>query len=99
MYLLEGQARFLSLTQLNQDWRGLRVELCPEELEQIHYWNPQTVGSSIPMRKPVFAENERVYIWMCNKRDGQIGRPFCISGAEKARNKPPVKLGVDKNDL
>ena len=43
----EGQVRFLSLAELNQDWRGLCVELCPEELEQIHYWNPQTVGEII----------------------------------------------------
>ena len=45
--LPEGQVRFLSLTQLNQDWHGLCVELCPEEMEQIHYWNPQTVGEII----------------------------------------------------
>lgn len=42
--LPEGQVRFLSLAELNQDWHGLCVELRPEELEQIHYWNPQTVG-------------------------------------------------------
>lgn len=45
--LPEGQVRFLSLTQLNQDWRGLYGELGPEELEQIRYWNPQTVGEII----------------------------------------------------
>lgn len=36
--------RFLSPSGLNQDWRGLCGELSPEELEQIHYWNAQTVG-------------------------------------------------------
>lgn len=45
--LPEGQVRFLSLAELNQDWHGLCVELGPEELEQIHYWNPQTVGEII----------------------------------------------------
>ena len=45
--LPEGQVHFPSLTQLNQDWRGLCGELGPEELEQIHYWNPQTVGEII----------------------------------------------------
>lgn len=43
----EGQVRFLSLAELNQDWRGLCGELGPEEMEQIHYWNPQTVGEII----------------------------------------------------
>lgn len=33
--------RFLSLSELNH---GLCQELGPEELEQIRYWNPQTVG-------------------------------------------------------
>lgn len=42
--LPEGPMRFLGPSELNQDWRGLSGELCPEELEQIHYWNPQTVG-------------------------------------------------------
>ena len=44
LQLPEGQVNFLSLTQLNQDWHDLCQELGPEELEQIHYWNPQTVG-------------------------------------------------------
>lgn len=45
--LPKGQVRFLSLTELDQDWRGLCQELGPEELEQIRYWNPQTVGEII----------------------------------------------------
>ena len=45
--LQEGQVRFLSLTELNQDWRGLCQELSPEEWEQIRYWQPQTVGEII----------------------------------------------------
>lgn len=47
LQLPEGQVCFLSLAELNQDWRGLCGELGPEELEQIHYWNPQTVGEII----------------------------------------------------
>ena len=47
LQLPEGQVHFLSLTQLNQDWRGLCQELGPEELEQIRYWNPHTVGEII----------------------------------------------------
>lgn len=42
--LPEEAVCFLSLAELNQDWHGLCGELSPEELEQIHYWNPQTVG-------------------------------------------------------
>lgn len=45
--LPEGQVRFLSLAELNQDWRGLCEKLNPEELEQIHYWKPQTIGEII----------------------------------------------------
>lgn len=45
--LPEGQVRFLSLAELNQDWRSLCQELGPEELEQIRYWNPHTVGEII----------------------------------------------------
>ena len=45
--LPEGTVRFLSPAELNQDWRGLCSELSPEELEQIRYWNPQTVGEII----------------------------------------------------
>lgn len=45
--LPEEAVRFLSLAELNQDWRNLCGELSPEELEQIHYWNPQTVGEII----------------------------------------------------
>lgn len=45
--LPEGQVYFLSPDELNQDWRGLCEELSPEEQEQIHYWNPQTVGEII----------------------------------------------------
>ena len=47
LQLPEGQVRFLSLAELNQDWRGLCQELGPEELEQIRYWNPHTVGEII----------------------------------------------------
>ena len=47
LQLPEGQVYFLSPDELNQDWRGLCRELSPEEQEQIHYWNPQTVGEII----------------------------------------------------
>ena len=47
LHLPEGTVRFLSPAELNQDWRGLCSELSPEELEQIRYWNPQTVGEII----------------------------------------------------
>lgn len=47
LQLPEGTVRFLSLFELNQDWHGLCEDLSPEELEQIHYWNPQTVGEII----------------------------------------------------
>ena len=43
----EIPVRFLSIAELNQDWRGLCGELGSEELEQIRYWNPQTVGEII----------------------------------------------------
>ena len=42
----ESPVQFLSFDKLNQDWHSLRGELSPEELEQIHYWEPQTVGRS-----------------------------------------------------
>ena len=45
--LSDGPVRFLSPDELNQDWRGLCGELSPEELEQIRYWKPQTVGEII----------------------------------------------------
>lgn len=47
LWLPEGSVRFLSPDELNRDWRGLCGELSPEELEQIRYWNPQTVGEII----------------------------------------------------
>ena len=47
LQLPEGPMRFLSPSELNQDWRGLCGKLSPEELEQIRYWNPQTVGEII----------------------------------------------------
>lgn len=47
LQLPEGPMRFLSPSELNQDWRGLCGELSPEELEQIHYWSPQTVGEIV----------------------------------------------------
>ena len=47
LQLPEGLVRFLSLSELNQDWRGLCGELSPEELEQISYWSPQTVGEIV----------------------------------------------------
>ena len=47
LQLSEDPARFLSLAELNQDWSGLCGELSPEELEQIRYWNPQTVGEIV----------------------------------------------------
>ena len=40
--LPESPVQFLRFDELNQDWRSLRGELSPEELEQIRYWNPQT---------------------------------------------------------
>ena len=45
--LPEERVRFLGLAELNQSWSGLCGELAPEELEQIRYWNPQTVGEII----------------------------------------------------
>ena len=47
LQLPEIPVRFLSIAELNQDWRGLCGELGSEELEQIRYWNPQTVGEII----------------------------------------------------
>ena len=45
--LPESPVQFLRFDELNQDWRSLRGELSPEELEQIRYWNPQTAGEII----------------------------------------------------
>ena len=45
--LPESPVQFPRFDELNQDWRSLRGELSPEELEQIRYWNPQTVGEII----------------------------------------------------
>mgnify|MGYP000463521491 FL=1 len=45
--LSESPVQFLRFDELNQDWRSLRGELSPEELEQIRYWDPQTVGEIV----------------------------------------------------
>ena len=45
--LPEGTVRFLSLAELNQNWRGLCGERNQGELEQSRYWNAQTVGAII----------------------------------------------------
>lgn len=45
--LPEGSEDFLSPTELEQDWHDLCRELGPEELEQIRYWRPRTVGEII----------------------------------------------------
>ena len=47
LQLPEGSVRFLSPSELTRDWHDLCGELSPEELEQIRYWNPQTVGEII----------------------------------------------------
>ena len=47
LQLPESPVQFLSFDKLNQDWHSLCGELSPEELEQIHYWNPQTVGEIV----------------------------------------------------
>ena len=47
LQLPEGSVRFLSPSELTRDWHDLRGELSSEELEQIHYWNPQTVGEIV----------------------------------------------------
>ena len=47
LQLSDDPVRVLSPNELNQDWHGLCGELSPEELEQIHYWNPQTVGEIV----------------------------------------------------
>ena len=47
LQLPEDSVRFLSPAELNQDWRGLCGELSSEELEQVNYWKPQTVGEII----------------------------------------------------
>ena len=43
----ESPVRFLNLAELNQSWCGLCGGLAPEDLEQIRYWNPQTVGEIV----------------------------------------------------
>ena len=43
----ESPVRFLNLAELNQSWCGLCGGLAPEDLEQIRYWNPQTVGGIV----------------------------------------------------
>lgn len=45
--LPEGSVRFLSPSELTRDWHDLCGELSSEELEQIRYWNPQTVGEIV----------------------------------------------------
>lgn len=47
LQLSDGPVHFLSPAELNQDWHGLCGELSQEELGQIHFWNPQTVGEII----------------------------------------------------
>ena len=47
LQMSDDPVRVLSPNELNQDWHGLCGELSPEELEQIRYWNPQTVGEII----------------------------------------------------
>ena len=47
LQLPEGSVRFLSPSELTRDWHDLCGELAPEDLEQIHYWNPQTVGEIV----------------------------------------------------
>lgn len=47
LQLPEGSVRFLSPSELTRDWHDLCGELSPEDLEQIRYWNPQTVGEIV----------------------------------------------------
>ena len=47
LQLPEGSVRFLSPSELTRDWHDLCGELSPEDLEQIRYWNPQTVGGIV----------------------------------------------------
>ena len=47
LQLPEGSVRFLSPSELTRDWHDLCGELAPEDLEQICYWNPQTVGEIV----------------------------------------------------
>ena len=47
LQLPESPVQFLCYDKLNQDWHSLRGELSPEELDQIHYWNLQTVGEIV----------------------------------------------------
>ena len=43
----EGSVRLRSPGERTRDWHDRCGELSPEELEQIHYWNPQTVGEIV----------------------------------------------------
>ena len=47
LQLPEGSVRFLSPSELTRDWHDLCGELSSEELEQIRYWDPQTVGEIV----------------------------------------------------
>ena len=47
LQLPESPVHVLSLDELNQDWHSLCKELDQEELEQINFWRPQTVGEII----------------------------------------------------
>ena len=47
LQLPESPVHVLSLDELNQDWHSLCKELSQEELEQINFWRPQTVGEII----------------------------------------------------
>ena len=47
LQLPESPVHVLSLDELNQDWHSLCKELGQEELEQISFWRPQTVGEII----------------------------------------------------
>ena len=47
LQLPEGSVRFLSPSELTRDWHDLCGELAPEDLAQIRYWNPQTVGEIV----------------------------------------------------
>lgn len=47
LQLPESPVHVLSLDELNQDWHSLCKELGQEDLEQINFWRPQTVGEII----------------------------------------------------
>lgn len=47
LQLPEDSVRFLSPSELTQDWHCLCGELSLEDLEQIRYWKSQTVGEII----------------------------------------------------